>query len=35
MGHTCPVCDGSGIEWAFDVDGYGDIEEPKPCSECS
>lgn len=30
----CHVCDGTGIEWVLDTDGYGDIEEPRPCSEC-
>lgn len=33
MSEQCPVCDGTGIEWRYD-DGYKDIEEPRPCSEC-
>lgn len=31
----CHVCDGTGIEWVYDKEGYGDIEEPRPCSECA
>lgn len=33
MENVCPVCHGTGIEWVFN--GYEDIEEPRPCSECA
>lgn len=30
----CGTCGGTKIEWATDEEGYGDIIEPKPCTEC-
>lgn len=31
----CYVCNDTGIEWVRDEEGYGDIEEPRPCTNCS